>query len=197
MAARRSESADSALGQAPIGDPVPTLIGSLYEQTDSRTVRLLIVSALGLLGAVVAAVEAALHCATELHTNAVVHTEGGPTSVEVWHLPTTRRALVVISDSSPTPPIHRITQAIDDENGRGLTIVESLSDDCGYVRHDTGKHVWFTVNLSRVETAQLSITPGNRHTRDQRHHLPNSEVEGSRPEASDTYHPPTLRRTAP
>ncbi|MFE3198951.1 ATP-binding protein [Embleya sp. NPDC059237] len=154
--------------------PIPELVAGLYQRIDPRPTRLLVAGAMGLLAATPTAIDDALRCAAEIHGNAVRHTEYGPTSVQVWHLPATRRALVAVGDNSLATPIRRFGNDVEDESGRGWRIVEALSDACGYVVQKDGKHVWFAVSLCRVEMAQLGITPDDSHGSDQRHRYPDS-----------------------
>ncbi len=82
--------------------------------------------------------------ATELVTNAVRHARGpidvrayvrdGFLRLEVWD----RQA-----DGGPTPREARA----DDENGRGMDIVEKVSSRWGWRRVDGGKVVWIDLRL--------------------------------------------------
>jgi anti-sigma regulatory factor (Ser/Thr protein kinase) len=90
--------------------------------------------------------EAAELLATELVTNAVLHTKGtaamklraehGVLRIGVW-------------DSGPTPPRPPHDTAWDAETGRGLTLVRSCADTWGWVRQrdlknivGAGKYIW-------------------------------------------------------
>ncbi|MGW9214064.1 ATP-binding protein [Embleya sp. NPDC055664] len=187
MATLRSASTCSMLGRTSSERTAPELVASLNERSDPRSARLLVASAMGRMGATPTAIDDALRCMAEVHGNAIRHTQAGPISAQVWRLPTTSRALIAVGDSSPAAPIRRFANDAEDEGGRGLHIVETLSDACGYVMHGVGKVVWFAISLRRVEVAQLGIASGRFHTRDQRHPTPGQTggAEGSR-EATPT-----------
>jgi len=82
---------------------------------------------------------------SELVTNAIQHAGGadpnsmiGVTLMRVWD----REAIsVVVTDSSPVPPVKRETTTRS-ERGRGLQIVEALSVHWGWNRERGGKAVY-------------------------------------------------------
>ena len=51
---------------------------------------------------------------------------------------------VYVSDGEPSAPAPRQASA-DAENGRGMTLVDYISDDWGVQPHADGKTVWFTL----------------------------------------------------
>lgn len=53
---------------------------------------------------------------------------------------------VEITDDKTHVPQRRLPDA-DEESGRGLMLVEALADAWGTRPTDTGKTVWFTLNL--------------------------------------------------
>jgi anti-sigma regulatory factor (Ser/Thr protein kinase) len=83
--------------------------------------------------------------ASELVTNALQHASGadpdakiGVTLMRVWD----REAIcVVVTDSSPVPPVKRETTTRS-EHGRGLQIVEALSVHWGWNHERGGKAVY-------------------------------------------------------
>ena len=79
---------------------------------------------------------------SELVTNAVRACAALPSPVvEVW-LASDRGCVVVgVWDGSADMPARRETAA-QDEAGRGLLIIETLSADWGWSRQDGGKLVW-------------------------------------------------------
>jgi anti-sigma regulatory factor (Ser/Thr protein kinase) len=79
---------------------------------------------------------------SELVTNAVRAAAALPSPVvEVW-LASDRGGVVVgVWDGSADMPARRETAA-QDEAGRGLLIIETLSADWGWYRQDGGKLVW-------------------------------------------------------
>jgi anti-sigma regulatory factor (Ser/Thr protein kinase) len=87
---------------------------------------------------------------TELITNAVrASREAGRVSaVRLWLLSDSAQVLILVWDSSPRPPVR--TDAGDEaEHGRGLMLVDALSEQWGwYSREDSdGKVVWAITRL--------------------------------------------------
>ena len=78
---------------------------------------------------------------SELVTNAVLHARSG---IEVIVRHGGHRLRIEVGDGSRTTPVLR---QHDDEamTGRGLTLVEQLSEAWGVERDDDGKRVWFEV----------------------------------------------------
>jgi anti-sigma regulatory factor (Ser/Thr protein kinase) len=85
-------------------------------------------------------VEAAELLASELATNCVLHAR---TEFELAIEPQ-REIRVEVSDSGPGQP-RLLSPAARDLTGRGLRIVQTISDDWGIVRRPDGKTVWFTL----------------------------------------------------
>ena len=86
----------------------------------------------------------AMLLASELVTNALEH-GSGTISVLVTLSPDQVR--VDVADSSPVQPTAR-TASPDDEDGRGLLIVEHLASSWGAAPlPDGGKSVWFTLDV--------------------------------------------------
>jgi pimeloyl-ACP methyl ester carboxylesterase len=82
--------------------------------------------------------------ASELVTNALIHTPG---PVEIGMSTAPDHVRIEVSDPSPVAP--QITQAEpDDDHGRGLAIVASLSRAWGTDLHPGGKTVWAEVTIS-------------------------------------------------
>jgi anti-sigma regulatory factor (Ser/Thr protein kinase) len=89
----------------------------------------------------------------ELAANAVTHAvpQAPDGEADVWlalcleadHL------MCAVTDPSDRPPVHpRATDSLE-ENGRGLCIVEAVSEDWGWVRHPpAGKTVWALLPIS-------------------------------------------------
>lgn len=83
---------------------------------------------------------------SELVTNAVQisRTDGQTTPVRLWVLADQTRILILVWDPSPLPPV-RISTNEDDENGRGLLLVETLSTRWDWYfppQQNGGKVVW-------------------------------------------------------
>jgi anti-sigma regulatory factor (Ser/Thr protein kinase) len=76
---------------------------------------------------------------SELATNAVRYANGNRFSVE---FDADGLLLIAVCDGNPTKPAPR-QATIRDEGGRGLVIVEALSDRWGAEVHHSGKCVWF------------------------------------------------------
>jgi anti-sigma regulatory factor (Ser/Thr protein kinase) len=86
---------------------------------------------------------------SELVTNAVkVSSADAQTApVRLWMLANRTRVLILVWDSSPQPPVRKSTSQ-DDENGRGLLLVETLSTQWDWYfppQHNGGKVVWCEV----------------------------------------------------
>ncbi|MDF2261225.1 ATP-binding protein [Streptantibioticus ferralitis] len=76
--------------------------------------------------------------ASELLTNAVKHSTG-PLMVGLYQ--DTDRILLEVFDGDPEPPKRRpVTD--DDENGRGLSLINALTVNCGWEPTVRGKKVW-------------------------------------------------------
>src|SRR5271156_1130002 len=89
---------------------------------------------------------------SELVTNAVQisRADAQTTPVRLWMLANRTRVLILVWDSSPLPPA-RMSTSPDDENGRGLLLVETLSTQWDWYfspQYDGGKVVWAVVGLT-------------------------------------------------
>jgi anti-sigma regulatory factor (Ser/Thr protein kinase) len=84
---------------------------------------------------------------SELVTNAVQHTRR-PTigALRLRLLATADIVRVEVFDSDARLPLSRM-QDLEDETGRGLHIVASLSNDAGAYRTAAGKCVWSEVTI--------------------------------------------------
>jgi anti-sigma regulatory factor (Ser/Thr protein kinase) len=80
---------------------------------------------------------------SEILTNAVHHARTA-IGLRVYH--TTREIVAEITDDSTHPP-RRLLPQPDDENGRGLMLVEAVASDWGSRTAETGKAVWFTLAI--------------------------------------------------
>ena len=83
---------------------------------------------------------------SELVTNAVQisRADGQTAPVRLWVLAGRTRVLILVWDSSPLPPV-RMSTGEDDENGRGLLLVETLSIRWDWYfppQQNGGKVVW-------------------------------------------------------
>jgi len=83
---------------------------------------------------------------SELVTNAVQASRGlgGQPPVRLWLRSDGMRVLVMVGDASPQPPA-RVRPAADDENGRGLLLVDSLAERWGWHPEADGKVCWCVV----------------------------------------------------
>lgn len=79
---------------------------------------------------------------SELVTNAVLHA-GTPCELAIERGDPVR---VEVLDDDPTLPLRK-HYAVDAASGRGMQLLEALSDRCGSDRTSTGKRVWFEVDL--------------------------------------------------
>lgn len=91
--------------------------------------------------------------ASELVTNALQHASG-PIVMVLQQRDET--VLVEVADVSSALPVPR-SESADDESGRGLALVEALSDDWGYRRRGNrrGKWVWCSWSLSPMATEHV------------------------------------------
>jgi anti-sigma regulatory factor (Ser/Thr protein kinase) len=79
---------------------------------------------------------------SELVTNGVRASRAmGQASVRVWLASDLRQVVVFVWDANPRPPA-RADPGADAESGRGLLLIEALSDRWGYFGFDDGKVVW-------------------------------------------------------
>jgi len=82
---------------------------------------------------------------SELVSNGVRHARGGLV-LQVVQLREGRGGVVVaVADDSAAPPVVRASGHALAEDGRGLLIVERISDQLGWARTPTGKVVWAAV----------------------------------------------------
>jgi anti-sigma regulatory factor (Ser/Thr protein kinase) len=79
---------------------------------------------------------------SELVSNGLRHARGGLV-LQVLALPD--GVVVAVADDSPAPPVVRANAHKLAEDGRGLLIVERISDQLGWARTPTGKVVWAAV----------------------------------------------------
>jgi anti-sigma regulatory factor (Ser/Thr protein kinase) len=86
-------------------------------------------------------VEVTVLLANELVTNSVLHAHTD-IRLEVTKLPTGIRVQVSDHDNASVKPRSASLHA---EGGRGLALVEGISDDWGVERWDGGKTVWFKI----------------------------------------------------
>ncbi|MCI2240531.1 ATP-binding protein [Paenibacillus sp. TRM 82003] len=80
---------------------------------------------------------------TELVTNAVAH--GGPPITLRVTCDGTPGMAVAVSDGSSEPPVAREASP-EATSGRGVALVDLLSDAWGVETADTGKEVWFRLS---------------------------------------------------
>ncbi|WP_330340149.1 ATP-binding protein [Streptomyces sp. NBC_00557] len=87
--------------------------------------------------------------ASELITNAVVHGEG-PVTVALYHRP--GRLVIDVLDGNSSAPQLSCPQD-DDENGRGLALVDLLASRCAWEPSEGGKRVWAEITLPMTAPA--------------------------------------------
>lgn len=94
------------------------------------------------------AVDDAVLVVSELVTNAVLHArEQEFLALEITYRPGCVR--VSLADGSAVRPLARLATA-GDEGGRGMPIVDALSDRWGIEDHHGGKRIWFELDLDRT-----------------------------------------------
>jgi anti-sigma regulatory factor (Ser/Thr protein kinase) len=123
--------------------PDPTLLGERDFTADAASVsqaRRFVLSLVSADGVVADSVQLAV---SELATNAVLHARS-PFRVRVTRDNDTIR--IAVFDSSPAAAAKK-NYGPYAVTGRGLTIVEQLTDDWGVTADSGGKWVWFEVSL--------------------------------------------------
>jgi anti-sigma regulatory factor (Ser/Thr protein kinase) len=97
------------------------------------------------------AVDDAVLIVSELVANAVIHVrEEASLELEVAYGESWLR--LSLADGSSVRPLIR-QAARGDESGRGMAIVNALSDRWGVEDHQGGKRIWFEVDLDRAVSA--------------------------------------------
>ncbi|MFI6038560.1 SpoIIE family protein phosphatase [Streptomyces sp. NPDC051315] len=102
------------------------------------------------------AADAVLLVVSELVTNALVHTQG-PVRVDL--VLRGDRVRVCVSDSSPRAPAKPVIVDWESTGGRGLLLVEAMSDSFGSVPVAGGKQVWSEIVVPRRRPAQVDPAP--------------------------------------
>lgn len=110
------------------------------------------------------AIDAAVLCASELATNALLHGEG-PIGVELDIR--ADRARVVVHDRNVLPPVLQRPRP-DDEAGRGLLLVSLFTDLWGVEPRADGKAVWFEIDLRDGDPLRDEAAGGERRRWGQR-----------------------------
>lgn len=87
---------------------------------------------------------AVLVCTDELVTNAIIHVASDIDVVVLCDEGTVR---VEVHDSSHRPPLRQVPP-IDADHGRGLLLVEAMSERWGVASTERGKAVWFEVGAA-------------------------------------------------
>lgn len=88
--------------------------------------------------------DAVLLCTDELVTNAIVHVASDIDVVVRWDDGVVR---VEVHDRSPRPPLRQV-HPVDAEAGRGLELIEAMTERWGVAAVDGGKVVWFEVSAA-------------------------------------------------
>ena len=103
--------------------------------------------------------DAALLLTSELVTNAIRHEAGQGAQPVVLAIASSRgRLRVDVHDTSRSLPAVAEVPA-DAETGRGLLLVETLSDEWGFYRTPAGKAVYFTLAFEPDKTDQADKAP--------------------------------------
>jgi anti-sigma regulatory factor (Ser/Thr protein kinase) len=87
--------------------------------------------------------ETAVLLVSEVVTNALRHTDGN-VELELWRF--TDRVRVEVSDETSRGPVQAGADQLD-ESGRGVPLMDALSDRWGTSPHGAGKVVWFELDL--------------------------------------------------
>jgi PAS domain-containing protein/anti-sigma regulatory factor (Ser/Thr protein kinase) len=105
--------------------------------------------------------DAALLVVSELVTNALVHTQG-PVRVDLMFRGD--RVRVCVSDSSPRAPAKPVIVDWESTGGRGLLLVEAMSESFGSMPVAGGKQVWSEITVPRREPAPADSGPRTERT---------------------------------
>jgi anti-sigma regulatory factor (Ser/Thr protein kinase) len=102
------------------------------------------------------AADAVLLVVSELVTNALVHTQG-PVRIDL--MLRGDRVRVCVSDSSPRAPAKPVIVDWESTGGRGLMLVEAMSESFGSVPVAGGKQVWSEIVVPPREPAPADAVP--------------------------------------
>lgn len=95
---------------------------------------------------------------SELVTNAIQASEKLRTAatpvVRVWVTSDGISMVIHVWDASAAMPIRQAATAVDDEGGRGLLMVETLSKQWGTYRKAAGKVVWVMIAAAGLRSPQ-------------------------------------------
>ncbi|GAB7102560.1 SpoIIE family protein phosphatase [Streptomyces phaeofaciens JCM 4814] len=103
------------------------------------------------------AADAVLLVVSELVTNALVHTQG---PVQVDLMLRGDRVRVGVSDASPRAPAKPVIVDWESTGGRGLMLVEAMSDSFGTVPVAGGKQVWSEITVPGFDPDAADPGPG-------------------------------------
>jgi anti-sigma regulatory factor (Ser/Thr protein kinase) len=103
-------------------------------------------------------VETAVLLTSELITNAIMHTNHGPLTLDVGN--NGIRIRISVGDtSSELPSVAPLNE--ETEHGRGLWLVQILADHWGAQRHhSSGKSVWFELAADQTGSSYPSVESG-------------------------------------
>lgn len=87
---------------------------------------------------------AVLVCTDELVTNAILHVES---DIDVVVQCGDGMVRVEVHDGSRRPPLRQVPP-VDADHGRGLLLVEAMSERWGVASTEGGKAVWFEVSAA-------------------------------------------------
>ncbi|MYU15785.1 PAS sensor protein, partial [Streptomyces sp. SID8361] len=107
--------------------------------------------------------DVALLVTSELVTNALVHTRG---EVRLNLTLTADRLRIAVNDLSPRTPVKPAAVDWEATGGRGLLLIEAMSQTWGSVPLSGGKQVWGEISLSSPWEERR--TEGAARTRDRR-----------------------------
>lgn len=93
-------------------------------------------------------VEVALLVISELVSNAVLHACASGPSLELRLCAGSTWLRIEVHDTDPQPPQLRRPAGLD-EGGRGLLLVEAITDEWGVYGTPTGKAVWAALQFAR------------------------------------------------
>jgi anti-sigma regulatory factor (Ser/Thr protein kinase)/DNA-binding XRE family transcriptional regulator len=126
------------------------------------------------------AVDDAVHCLSELASNAVLHSRSSAPGAQFTVRATLKNDQLRVEVSDDGGPWHWPDGGDDQQHGRGLVIVSRLTTAWGRAgTPDTGWTVWYTINCPpfRLAWPWITVIDGHRLRQLRReHHLSRSEL---------------------
>ncbi|MCZ0989532.1 ATP-binding protein [Streptomyces diastatochromogenes] len=131
------------------------------EPESAGRARQLVTEALNRWG-IVELVDAAALIVSELFTNSLDHTHDRAARVVVRRVTEDRIRIGVADKSREGPEMTKPDE--DSENGRGLSVIDTIADRWGYDLHGWGKVTWAELRVCGEESEQCGSAPPSSST---------------------------------